>query len=212
MTLTKGFWLGKYPVTQNQWQSVMGRNPSYFKQSMLSKIFPGAKTREIEYELRPVELVSWNDCQEFIRKVNASLSCGACLPTEAEWEYACRAGTSGLYAGAGLDSMGWYSDNSGMKTHSVGRKSPNAWGFYDMHGNVWEWCDDWYGGYPSGSVTDPVGPASGIHRVLRGGCWSNLARFCRSANRFWDRPGYRRRFNGFRLCCSARPRGHGAEQ
>ena len=153
----------------------------------------------------PVEYVSWKDCQEFIRRVNVSLNCGVRLPTEAEWEYACRAGTSGPYAGADLDSMGWYEDNSGWDTHPVGQKSPNAWGFYDMHGNVWEWCDDWYGEYPSGSVTDPAGSASGHDRVERGGCWINPSHCCRSAYRDYSYPGHRSGYLGFRLCCSALP-------
>ena len=186
VTLTKGFWLGKYEVTQRQWKSVMGNNPSHFKGDDL-----------------PVENVTWNDCQEFIRKVNASLNCEACLPTEAEWEYACRAGTTGPYAGGSLDSMGWYRNNSGGKTHPVGQKQPNLWGFYDMHGNVWEWCNDWYGAYPSGSVTDPTGSASGGNRgVLRGGRWDSEARGCRSANRLWNSLRSCYWLNGLRLCCS----------
>jgi len=187
VTLTKGFWLGKYEVTQKQWESVMGRNPSDSKGEDL-----------------PVENVSWDDCQEFIRKVNAHLNCGARLPTEVEWEYACRAGTTGSYAGTGiLDSMGWYRGNS---THSVGQKEPNAWGFYDMHGNVWEWCNDWYDGYPSGDVTDPRGPASGSYRVLRGGGMCYDARDCRSANRSGLYSGTCSGNFGFRLACSAGPR------
>ena len=189
VTLTKGVWLGKYEVTQEQWKSVMGNNRSHFKWDDL-----------------PVENVSWEDCQEFIRKVNAQLNCGARLPTEAEWEYACRAGSSGPYAGGSLDSMGWYADNSGWKTHPVGQKSPNAWGFYDMHGNVYEWCNDWYGEYPSHSVTDPMGTASGDGRVLRGGCWISYSYSCRSASRSRSRPGNRSSGYGFRLCCSAGPR------
>ena len=181
VTLTKGFWLGKYEVTQAQWKSVMGDNPSDNKGDDL-----------------PVENVSWEDCQKFIRKVNASLNCGARLPTEAEWEYACRAGTSGPYAGGSLDSMGWYGDNS-VKKHPVGQKSPNAWGFYDMHGNVWEWCNDWYGEYPSGSVTDPHGASSVAYRVYRGGDWDDGARNCRSAIRFRSSPGDRYGNLGFRV-------------
>ena len=200
VTLTKGFWLGKYEVTQAQWESVMGSDPTYFKG-----------------DDRPVENVSWNDCQEFIREVNAEaerqFGSEVRLPTEAEWEYACRAGSIGAFAGTGdLDSMGRYSGNSGDKTHPVGQKSPNAWGFYDMHGNVWEWCNDWYGSYPGGSVTDPAGAASGVGRVLRGGGWSSSARYCRSASRYWDYPGYRSGRGGFRLACSAGPRGQWAEQ
>ncbi|MBP5320757.1 MAG: formylglycine-generating enzyme family protein, partial [Kiritimatiellae bacterium] len=153
----------------------------------------------------PVEQVSWEDCQEFIAKGNKELGLEFRLPTEAEWEYACRAGTTGAYGGTGgLDEMGWYSNNSGSKTHSVGQKKPNAWGLYDMHGNVWEWCADWYDDYPPGSVTDPTGPAFGGNRVLRGGGWCNLALHCRSAYRLRDLPGGR---YGFRLVCSAGPRG-----
>ncbi len=200
VTLTKGFWLGKYEVTQKQWKSVMCDNPSDNKGDNL-----------------PVENVSWDDCQKFIRKVNAEaehqFGGEARLPTEAEWEYACRAGSTGAFAGTGdLGSMGWYSGNSGGKTHPVGQKSPNAWGFYDMHGNVDEWCSDWYGAYPGGSVTDPADAASGGFRVLRGGSWFDLARFCRSAYRNRYLPGVRFRYDGFRLACSAGPRGQVAEQ
>ncbi len=201
VTLTEGFWLGKYEVTQAQWKSVMGSNPSHFTGDNL-----------------PVENVSWNDCQEFIRKVNAEaerqFGGEARLPTEAEWEYACRAGSTGAFAGTGdLGSMGWYDGNSGSKTHPVGQKRPNAWGFYDMHGNVWEWCSDRAGAYPGGSVTDPAGAASGGSRVLRGGGWDNFARDCRSASRAGVNPGSRDGDSGFRLArSSAGPRGQGAEQ
>ena len=201
--LTKSFWLGKYPVTQAQWKSVMGNNPLGFKG-----------------DDRPVECVSWDDCQQFIAKVNAALNCGARLPTEAEWEYACRAGTTGAYGGTGnLDEMGWYGDNSECYTkmeggstddteremRPVGTKEANAWELCDMHGNVWEWCQDCYGDYPKGNVTDPIGPASGKSRVLRGGCWEGLAWFCRSAYRHRSYPGLRYYCNGFRLCFSAGP-------
>ena len=196
VTLTKGYWLGKYEVTQRQWRSVMGDNPSRF-----------------DGDDHPVGNVSWDDCQKFIGKVSAAarqqLGGEARLPTEAEWEYACRAGTTGPYGGTGLlDDMGWYWSNneSERKTHPVGAKAPNAWGFYDMHGNVWEWCQDWYDAYPSGSATDPKGPASGGSRVLRGGGWVNDARYCRSAYRYWYSPAYRKWCYGFRLCCSLSPR------
>ena len=192
VTLTKGYWLGKYEVTQRQWESVMGNNPSDFK---------GGD--------RLVDNVSWKDSQEFCRKVNDAairqFGGGARLPTEAEWEYACRAGSTGPYGGSGnLDDMGWYGGNSGSKTHPVGQKQANAWGFHDMHGNVWEWCNDWYGSY-DGDATDPIGPASGEIRVLRGGSWSLSARRCRSAFRLRLIPGFRSYDYGFRLCCSALP-------
>ena len=191
--LTKGFWLGKYPVTQRQWRSVMGGNPSSFKGDDL-----------------PVEMVSWDDCQAFIKKVNAVLGCGARLPTEAEWEYACRAGTTTAYfwgnalngdrancAGncpCGTDKKGPYL----AKTTPVGRYGANAWGFADMHGNVCEWCADWYGDYNDDAV-DPTGPASGAFRVYRGGSWRSNARYCRSANRVRIEPGFRFNSLGFRV-------------
>ena len=187
VTLTKNYWLGKYEVTQAQWESVMGENPSRLK---------GGN--------RPVENVSWEDCQRFIRKINSQRHCGARLPTEAEWEFACRAGSTGPYGGNGsLDDMGWYGGNSGSETHPVGQKQANAWGFYDMHGNVYEWCEDWYGDYGS-ATTDPAGPASGGVRVVRGGCWCSFAQFCRSAYRSRSSPGDRG-IRGLRLCCSAEP-------
>jgi len=178
VTLTKGFWMSKTEVTQAQWKSVMENNPSYFKGDDL-----------------PVESVSWDDCQKFCQKT------GLQLPTEAQWEYACRAGSTGKYAGTGnLDEMGWYSGNSGQKTHPVGTKQPNAWGLYDMHGNVWEWCADWYGDYPSGAVTDPEGSSSGSARVERGGCWYSTAGDCSSSNRNFNFPSFANSSShGFRL-------------
>ncbi|MBO7206688.1 MAG: SUMF1/EgtB/PvdO family nonheme iron enzyme [Kiritimatiellae bacterium] len=202
VTLTKGFWLGKYEVTQAQWESVMGNNPSCFK---------GAN--------RPVEKVYWEDCQEFIQRVNALLSCGARLPTEAEWEYACRAGTTTAYHWGnalngdkancdgnypcGTDVKGPYLE----KTTRVGLYDANPWGFYDMHGNVMEWCADWYNRdyYTNSPSVDPIGPASGDNRVQRGGGWLDGAWYCRSADRQRSRPGNRFRYCGFRLCCSALP-------
>ena len=191
VTLTKGFWLGKYEVTQEQWKSVMGTNPSHFKG-----------------EKHPIESVSWDDCQLFIQRVNATLNYGARLPTEAEWEYACRAGTTGAYGGNGdLNDMGWYDANSGGETHCVGQKQPNAWGFHDMHGNVSEWCNDWYEYSYGGDTTDPKGPASASCRAVRGGSWFFIASCCRSARRFGNcGPASRSQMEGFRLCCSAEPR------
>ena len=183
--LTKGFWMGKYPVTRAQWKSVMG--------------WPSSSARRDEW---PVVSVSWDDCQEFIKNVNTSLDCEARLPTEAEWEYACRAGTTGDYGGTGrLDEMGWFSYNSGAKPHPVGKKKPNAWGLYDMHGNVGEWCADRYGAYPKRSVTDPTGPTSGYDRVYRGGGWDKFPSSCRSAHRDHGSPSHKDDDLGFRLCC-----------
>ncbi len=181
VTLTKGFWMLETEVTQKQWKAVMGSLPDCgFKGDNL-----------------PVECVSWNDCQEFCKKCT-QLGLPVQLPTEAQWEYACRAGSTGAYAG-NLDEMAWYSSNSGSTTHPVGTKKANAWGLYDMHGNVWEWCQDWYGDYPSGSVTDPTGPSSGSDRVRRGGSWGHNARLCRSALRNSYDPGNRYDHLGFRL-------------
>ena len=185
VTLTKGFWLGKYEVTQKQWKSVMGENPSKFKDPD-----------------RPVESVSWEDCNAFIRELNVALGGVARFPTEAEWEYACRAGTSTAVAGNGLLSdMAWYDANSGNETHPVGKNHPNAWGFYDMHGNVLEWCYDWFGKFEA-KATDPKGPSIGSFRVLRGGCWFFYARDCRSAYRLKRDPVLRNAIFGFRLACS----------
>ena len=189
VTLTRGFWLGKYPVTQSQWKSVMRGNPSDF-----------------EGDANPVDSVSWDDCKEFIKKINSRFNFTARFPTEAEWEYACRAGTEGAYSGTGdLDDMGWYEGNSDGRTHPVGEKEPNAWGFHDMHGNVSEWCGDWHGSYPHGVVTDPKGSSSGYARVLRGGSWYYYAVYCRSANRNCNNPDRGYDYYGFRLCCSAGP-------
>ena len=193
--ITRGFWLGKYEVTQRQWAAVMGSNPSHFKNC-------GGDC--------PVEEVSWNDVQEFIRKLNGrSGGRRYRLPTEAEWEYAARAGTrTDTYAGditkprgsdPVLNRIAWYGENSRGRTHPVGRKSPNAYGLHDMLGNVWEWVGDWHGDYRGGTVTDPVGPKSGSIRVLRGGSWGGGAGYCRSAVRGRGSPGGRIFYLGFRL-------------
>lgn len=193
VVFSRGYWLGKTEVTQAQWQSVMGSNPSYYK---------GAD--------RPVEAVSWEDAMAFCRRLTereraaGRLPAGFAytLPTEAQWEYACRAGTTGDHAG-NLDEVAWYKENSDGQTQPVGRKQANAWGFQDMHGNVWEWCLDWYGGYPSGTVTDPAGPQSGSSRVSRGGGFSSRATSCRSAYRLDSSPGARIGNRGFRLALSS---------
>ncbi len=167
--ISKSFEMGKYQVTQEQWQAVMGNNPSHFKD--------GANL--------PVEFVSWDDVQEFIKRLNAKNDgYHYRLPTEAEWEYACRAGTTGDYAGNG-DEMAWYDKNAGGKTHPIGQKKPNHWGVYDMHGNVWEWCADWYDEkyYKQSPEVDPTGPSTGLGRVHRGGSWSLPAAGSRAAFR-----------------------------
>ena len=176
VTLTKPFYMGKFTVTQEQYQQVMGTNPSNFKGKD-----------------NPVEMVSWDDAQEFCKKVNAASAQAVRLPTEAEWEYACRAGTSTKYYSGDseedLKRVAWYYANSGNTTHPVGQKEPNRFGLYDMHGNVWQWCQDWYGEYKADAVADPQGSAQGAYRVLRGGSWSDNPGYCRSAYRGWVRPG-----------------------
>ena len=180
------FYIGKYKVTQAQWKAVMGSNPS---------MFTGVN--------RPVEYVSWDDIQEFIKKLNAQTGKKFRLPTEAEWEYAARGGNQSKgykYSGSNrISEVAWYDDNSVSKTHPVGRKTPNELGVYDMSGNVYEWCQDWYGSYSSSSQTNPTGPSSGSRRVLRGGSWCSSARFCRVSYRSFDSPDHRSCGNGFRL-------------
>jgi formylglycine-generating enzyme required for sulfatase activity len=187
--LTKGFYIQTTEVTQGQWRAVMGNNPSRFK-----SCGDGC----------PVEGVSWFDAREFIRKLNRKEGTDRYrLPTEAEWEYAARAGSGSAYSfgnnPAQLSGYVWYSENSGGKTHFVSQKKPNAWGLYDMHGNVWEWCQDWNGNYPSASVTDPKGTSTGSYRVHRGGSFYNHARICRSANRGRNYPRFSFNDLGFRL-------------
>ena len=197
--ITRPFYIGKYELTQEQWERVMGNNPSNFK---------GAKN--------PVETVSWDDCQQFIGKLNrmglrpggASATEGTfSLPTESEWEYACRAGSTTKYCfGDGESDLGdyaWYSSNSSGKTRPVGEKKPNAFGLYDMHGNVWEWCVDWYGEYKAGAQDDPTGAATGQFRVVRGGSWFYSPGTLRSAIRSSYTPGYRRYVIGVRVVLSA---------
>ena len=184
--ISQGFWMGKYEVTQGEWESVMGANPSFFDEC-------GSRC--------PVETVSWRDVQEFIRSLNERATGRGYryrLPTEAEWEYAARAGTSGVRHGE-LDEVAWYSGNSDLATHKVGQKRPNAWGLHDMLGNVWEWTGDWYGEYPAGKVTDYGGPSTGSYRVYRGGSWTNYARNVRSATRHVHSPGIHPNIIGFRL-------------
>jgi formylglycine-generating enzyme required for sulfatase activity len=196
VTLTKGFYMGVHLVTQEQWQEVMGSSPSLFR---------GEKNL-------PVEQVSWDDCQEFIKKLREKDKKAYRLPTEAEWEYACRAGTTtAFYFGENISTdqanyNGAYTYGNGKKgvnrekTTPVGSFPANAWGLFDMHGNVYQWCQDWHGDYPQNDVTDPQGPEKGEKRVLRGGSWNNNPQLCRSANRGRYIPTHRIAICGFRLC------------
>ena len=192
VTLTDGFYLGKYEVTQAQWERVMGNNPSNFK---------GADN--------PAEKVSWNAAVDFCKKLTemekkagrVPQGMSYQLPTEAQWEYACRAGTTTKYSwGDDIDpKLANYLDSGLKKTGAVGSYRPNPWGIHDMHGNVIEWCADWYGKYPSGSVTDPIGPASGSFRVMRGGSWNATVTPLRSAKRQHITPSLRSHSLGFRV-------------
>ena len=183
VTLTKPFYMGKHEVTQEQWEALMGKNPSTTK---------GAKL--------PVTNVSWEDCQEFIKKLNAKTDGGYRLPTEAEWDYACRAGTTTAYSFGDKitpkDANYW--DSKIGKPVAVGSYKPNAFGLFDMHGNVWEWCEDWHGEYPF-AVTDPKGPATGNRRVVRGGSSGYYGSFARSSDRYYSLPTNRGSLGGFRL-------------
>jgi formylglycine-generating enzyme required for sulfatase activity len=186
------YYIGKYEVTQAQWEAVMGSNPSRFK---------GCANC-------PVENVSWNDVQDFISKLNAKTGKKYRLPTEAEWEYAARGGSSSRgykYAGSNaIAAVAWYDGNSNDKTHPFGQKSPNELGIYDMTGNVWEWCSDWYGEsyYSSSPSNNPQGPSSGSDRVLRGGSWGGAAATCRVADRNRNSPEGRNSNGGFRVLLS----------
>ena len=180
------FYIGKYEVTQAQWRAVMGSNPSHFKGDNL-----------------PVEMVSWDDVQEFIKKLNSTTGKTYRLPTEAEWEYAARGGDKSKgykYSGSDkIEDVAWYIGNSGRKTHPVGTKKPNELDIYDMSGNVWEWCQDWFGSYSISPQKNPQGPSSGYYCVLRGGSWNNFSSFSRSASRLDSYTGFRKDFFGFRL-------------
>jgi|GEM_PF-555864 len=182
-----GFWIGKYEVTQGQWQRLMGNNPSHFKKG----------------DDYPVEKVYWNDVQKFIRKLNSHGNGNFRLPTEAEWEYACRSGGKNekYSGGEDVDRVAWYMSNSVSSTHRVGTKAPNGLGLYDMSGNVWEWCQHWYGKdyYSQSPRNNPQGPSGGSWRVFRGGSWSGGPRYVRCALRNGRDPGIRRDDLGFRL-------------
>lgn len=185
------YYIGQTEVTQELWVAVMGNNPSY----------------NIGNSRLPVEQVSWNDCQEFIQKLNRLTGKRFRLPTEAEWEFAARGGNQSKgykYSGSNrIDDVAWYDGNSGGATHEVAICAPNQLGIYDMSGNVNEWCSDWYGEYSSSSQTDPTGPADGSYRVLRGGSWYTFAIGCRVADRGGVTPDYLDNGGGFRLVCSS---------
>lgn len=189
VTISKSFYMGIIEVTQAQWAAVMGTTPSYFGGN----------------EDNPVEQVSWYDCQEFLQKIN-TLGLGTFrLPTEAEWEYACRAGSTTRFPWgddpdySSIDQYAWYKGNSNNKTQTVGLKKPNSWGLYDMHGNVWEWCNDWYACWDERAQADPNGPSSGSKRIVRGGSCSSAPEHCRSANRPVHSPASVYISLGFRL-------------
>jgi formylglycine-generating enzyme required for sulfatase activity len=200
VTLTQSYYLQTTEVTQGQWKAVMGSNPSNFSSCG---------------DDCPVDKVSWEDAQEFIEKLNMHENTNRYkLPTEAQWEYAARAGSTtalangnlveiGCTMDTNLNEMGWYCGNADSKTHPVAQKQANDWGLFDMHGNVWEWCSDWYGSYPDISVTDPEGASSGSARVQRGGSWGNSAQYSRSAGRSFETPDYR--FIGLRLSRTLKP-------
>jgi formylglycine-generating enzyme required for sulfatase activity len=188
VTISKPFYMGAFEVTQVQYEQIMGKNPSDFKGGQ-----------------NPVERVSWDDAVEFCKEFSRKTGRNVRLPTEAEWEYACRAGSKTRFCygddNGKLGDYAWYQMNSDSKPHPVGQKNPNDWGLYDMHGNVWEWCSDWYAGsYANINMTDPPGSASGTNRVLRGGDWSHAASSCRSARRLRGIPDLGSFFSfGFRV-------------
>jgi formylglycine-generating enzyme required for sulfatase activity len=189
VNIEKAFCMGRYEVTQKQWRAIMGDNPSYFKGD----------------DDLPVEQVSWDDVQDFIKKLNEKEGIDTYrLPSEAEWEYACRAGTTTRYSfgdsESNLGDYAWYKGNSGDKTHPVGQKKPNSLGLHDMHGNVWEWVQDcWHFDYNGAPTDGSAWEGGGASRVFRGGCWDRSAGFCRSAYRYPRGPRDRGNTLGFRL-------------
>lgn len=218
--ITKPFRIGKVQVTQAQWQRVMGNNPSRFQrkaespsvvQSIARAILGSSPANSVDFGKHPVEQVSWDDCQQFCQKLSRDLGRDFRLPTEAEWEYFCRCGAgTAFHFGDTISTKqanynGNYTYGNGskgeyrQKTTPVGSFPANAWGLHDMHGNVWEWCADWFGEYENGEAVDPEGPGSGSVRALRGGSWFNCPGVCRSACRYWGAPGSRDNNFGFRV-------------
>lgn len=191
VTISQPFYLAIHPVTQEQWESVMGKNPSQFKGD----------------PQRPVENVSWHDVQQFLERLSASDNRIYTLPSEAQWEYACRAGSTGMYCFGDdislLSAYAWYSENADNTTHRVGQKQANVWNLYDMHGNVWEWCQDFYDDYSVAATTDPCGPRAGSDRIIRGGSWYYGGQDARAAFRDAASPGDRNGLLGFRCVASS---------
>jgi formylglycine-generating enzyme required for sulfatase activity len=197
VNLTNSFYMQTTELTQAQWKALMGKNPASHKSCG---------------DNCPVEQVSWDDVQQFIQKINQKEGTNKYrLPTEAEWEYGCRAGSTTAFPNGNitelecdrdpnLDAIGWYCWNSKNSIQPVAQKKPNAWGLYDMHGNVQEWCQDWFGAYPDDEVINPNGPTKGSYRAMRGGVWYSPARDARCASRFGSPPHYRFQHIGFRLC------------
>lgn len=195
VTITHDFWIGKYEVTQGEYEKAVGKNPSHFQGD----------------PARPVEKVTFHDAMAYCRQVSRQESEAGRLPagwqyrlpTEAEWEFACRAGTTNLFsfgnATTNADQFAWTLENAEGTTHPVGQKQPNPWGLYDMHGNVWEWCLDWFEPYPATNLVDPVGPPQSKFKVFRGGGWNNDINMARSANRFMMVPTNGIHFVGFRI-------------
>ncbi|MFM7976377.1 MAG: formylglycine-generating enzyme family protein, partial [Pirellula sp.] len=201
VTISKDYYLGVYEVTQAQYEKVIGNNPSCFQGEKIK----GSSSNH------PVEEVSWDDAVAFCKKLSdlpEEKKAGRVyrLPTEAQWEYACRASSKTAYSFDDEEGLlpehGWFNRNSSDRTHTVGLLEPNAWGLYDMHGNVWEWCSDWYGDYPKGSLSDPTGPREGSVRVNRGGSWPDEVATCRSGDRVSSDPSNRYGNVGFRLALS----------
>jgi formylglycine-generating enzyme required for sulfatase activity len=205
VTISKDYYLGVYEVTQAQYEKMMGKNPSRFQGDNLR----GDSLRR-DSTNHPVEQVSWADAVEFCKTLSElpeEKKAGRVyrLPTEAEWEYACGAGTRAVYSFFEAQSLGdyaWFRENSHEKSHPVGQKKANAWGLHDMYGNVWEWCNDWHGKYPKGTISDPTGPKDGSNRVGRGGSWCDFAFDCRRAPRYGVYPSIRDSSGGFRVALS----------
>jgi formylglycine-generating enzyme required for sulfatase activity len=218
--ISRPFYIGIYEVTQSQFSKVMGVNPSKYQGDVAAKITPEKRhpvtnriiqekvVEQVSTDKFPVENVNWEDAVEFCRLLSElpeeiKEKRRYRLPTEAEWEYACRAGTKTMYhcgnSDKSLSNFAWFAANSEAHPHETGTRKPNAWGLYDMHGNVWEWCQDWYGDYPKEKVTDPVGAADGKEKILRGGSWYVAPDVLRSAYRPSRSPGFQSFDFGFRV-------------